>query len=74
MSMEEWKKNERACLRELYRITRDAGGKISGEHGIGIKRREFFKDLVSRPELELMKSLKRAWDPNKIMNPGKIFE
>jgi glycolate oxidase len=73
MSMEDWYKNEKACQRELYGITKAAGGKISGEHGIGIKRREFFKDLVSPVELELMKSLKKAWDPNNIMNPGKIF-
>jgi glycolate oxidase len=73
MSMEQWKKNEKACQGEMYEITKAAGGKISGEHGIGIKRREFFKDLVSSGELELMKSLKRAWDPNNIMNPGKIF-
>jgi len=73
MSMEDWKKNERACQAELYAITGEAGGKISGEHGIGLKRREFFKDLVSPGELELMRQLKRAWDPNNIMNPGKIF-
>jgi len=73
MSMENWKRNEKACQRELYAITKEAGGKISGEHGIGIKRREFFKDLVSSGELELMRQLKRAWDPNNIMNPGKIF-
>ena len=74
MGMEDWKKNEHACLKELYEITKEAGGKISGEHGIGIKRREFFRELVSPGELELMKALKRAWDPNNIMNPGKIFE
>ena len=73
MDMEDWKINEKACLWELYEITKNAGGKISGEHGIGIKRREFFKDLVSPGELELMRALKRAWDPNNIMNPGKIF-
>ena len=73
MSMEDWKKNERACQEELYAIAKQAGGKISGEHGIGIKRREFFKTLVSPVELELMRSLKKAWDPNNIMNPGKIF-
>jgi len=73
MNMDEWKKNEWACQKELYKITKAAGGKISGEHGIGIKRREFFKDLVNPGELELMKALKRAWDPNNIMNPGKIF-
>jgi len=73
MDMDDWKKNEKACQGELYAITKEAGGKISGEHGIGIKRREFFKDLVAPGELELMKALKRAWDPNNIMNPGKIF-
>ena len=73
MSMEDWKKNEIACQAELYAITKAAGGKISGEHGIGIKRRNFFKNLVSPVELELMKSLKKAWDPNSIMNPGKVF-
>ena len=73
MHMDEWKANERECQKELYAITKAAGGKISGEHGIGIKRREHFKDLVSPGELELMRSLKRAWDPNNIMNPGKIF-
>ena len=73
MGMEEWKKNEWACQKELYNITKEAGGKISGEHGIGIKRREFFKALASPGELFLMQSIKRAWDPNNIMNPGKIF-
>ena len=74
MSMEDWYKNEKACLWELYAATKNAGGKISDEHGIGLKRREFFKDLVSPAELELMKALKKAWDPNNIMNPGKIFK
>ena len=73
MSMEEWKKNETACQAELYDITKALGGKISGEHGIGIKRRDFFKDLVDPVEMQLMKSIKNAWDPNNIMNPGKIF-
>ncbi|MCL2833330.1 MAG: FAD-binding protein [Treponema sp.] len=73
MAMDEWKKNEKDCLAELYGITKNAGGKISGEHGIGIKRRESFGELVNPAELELMRSLKRAWDPNNIMNPGKIF-
>jgi glycolate oxidase len=73
MPMETWKKNETACLRELYQITVKLGGKISGEHGIGIKRREYLKDLIDPAELKLMQAIKRAWDPNNIMNPGKIF-
>jgi glycolate oxidase len=74
MSMEDWKVNEVACLRELYRITGELGGKISGEHGIGLKRKLFLKDIIDPVELKLMQAIKMAWDPNNIMNPGKIFD
>jgi len=74
MSMEVWRKNEVACLRELYAITTKLGGKITGEHGVGIKRKEFFRELVNPVELKLMRAIKNAWDPNNIMNPGKIFD
>ncbi len=74
MSMEDWKQNEVACLRELYRITGDLGGKISGEHGIGLKRKQFLKEVIDPVELQLMQAIKKAWDPNNIMNPGKIFD
>ncbi|MDR3343549.1 MAG: FAD-binding protein [Treponema sp.] len=73
MSMDEWKKNEVLCLEELYKITSSFGGKISGEHGIGIKRRGYLQTLIDPVELELMRAIKKAWDPNYIMNPGKIF-
>jgi glycolate oxidase len=73
MSMEDWKKNEIACLEDLYEVTKNLGGKISGEHGIGIKRRGYLKNVIDPVELELMRSVKNAWDPNNIMNPGKIF-
>jgi glycolate oxidase len=72
-SMETWEKNEALCLKELYAITAGVGGKISGEHGIGLKRREYLKDIIDPVELGLMKAVKKAWDPNNIMNPGKIF-
>jgi glycolate oxidase len=73
MSMEDWKKNEADCLRELYQVTDKLGGKISGEHGIGIKRREYLKELIDPAELRMMQAIKKALDPNNIMNPGKIF-
>jgi len=73
MSMEDWKKNGADCLGELYRVATELGGKISGEHGIGIKRREYLKELVDPVELRMMRAIKRALDPNNIMNPGKIF-
>ena len=74
MSMEAWKTNEIACLKELYKITHEMGGKISGEHGIGLKRKGYLKDLIDPVELSLMQAIKKAWDPNNIMNPGKIFD
>ena len=74
MGMEEWMKNENECLHELYRITGRLGGKISGEHGIGIKRKSFLTEVTNPVELKLMKAIKTAWDPNNIMNPGKIFD
>lgn len=74
MPMEIWHTAEADCLRELYRVTRRLGGKISGEHGIGIKRKAYLKELIDPVELKLMRGIKQAWDPNNIMNPGKIFD
>jgi len=74
MSMETWKEVEDACLKDLYTLVTRMGGKISGEHGIGLKRKKYFQALVSPVELELMRTLKKAWDPNNIMNPGKIMD
>ena len=69
-----WLANKDACLRELYRFVQSLGGKISGEHGIGLKRKKFLPDVMDPVELELMRGIKQAWDPLGIMNPGKIFD
>lgn len=74
MDMKTWHANEDACLRDLYAVTTRLGGKISGEHGIGIKRKSYLKDVIDPVELALMAGIKRAWDPNNIMNPGKLFD
>ena len=49
------------------------GGTISGEHGIGLTKKEFLELEIGPKELELMKNIKRQFDPNNIMNPGKVF-
>ena len=73
-TMEEWFDVENKALKELYDAVYKLGGKLSGEHGIGLKRMKFMKDHLSETELMLMKKIKQAFDPNYIMNPGKIIE
>ena len=73
-TMEHWLDIEPGILGELYEfITKELGGKISGEHGIGLKRREFFKEFTSPVEYRVMEQIKCALDPKGIMNPGKIL-
>ncbi len=73
-TMERWLETEPKILGELYAfIVGELEGKISGEHGIGVKRREFVKELTPKAEYELLKTLKSAFDPKNIMNPGKIL-
>ena len=74
MKKEGWSKDDYDRLRdEIYEKTIQLGGTITGEHGIGYVRRECFKKFVDRKALELMKEIKRAFDPNNILNPDKIF-
>jgi glycolate oxidase len=74
MSMEAWKAAEPKALEELYAVVAELGGKISGEHGIGLKRKKYMAEFMSPVEMSLIKSIKKAWDPNGIMNPGKLFD
>ena len=75
MSLTDWKELEPKLLTELYAfITGELGGKISGEHGIGLKRKGFLKAVTPAAEYQLFKALKTAFDPLYIMNPGKILD
>lgn len=58
---------------EIYTEVKKLGGKLTGEHGVGLTRAKDFVLITDHNELELMKLIKNAWDPNNIMNPGKIF-
>ncbi|MBA4383246.1 MAG: FAD-binding oxidoreductase, partial [Anaerolinea sp.] len=49
------------------------GGTISGEHGIGSKRKEFMPIVMSNELMDLQRQIKAVFDPNQILNPGKIF-
>lgn len=73
-TMEEWLSIEEKAIVELFEAVRDLGGKISGEHGIGSKRKKYLANLASPTEMAMMQAIKKALDPNHIMNPGKIFD
>ncbi len=59
--------------KRLHEIAREAGGVISGEHGIGIVKCEFMADFLDEAQLALMKAIKKTFDPLGILNPGKLL-
>ncbi len=62
-----------AAIEEIMRTTIELGGTLSGEHGIGIAKSAYLRFEIPEKEMELMRTLKRVFDPNNILNPGKIF-
>ena len=60
--------------RDLFAIVQKHGGSISAEHGIGILKKPFLSFTRSASELAVMRAIKRAVDPNNILNPGKILD
>lgn len=73
-SDEEWKIATDEMLKELYAVSKRFGGQLSGEHGIGNGRLKYLKDFVGEDMYELYKNIKLAFDPNLVLNPGKMVE
>ncbi|MBA7630445.1 putative FAD-linked oxidoreductase [subsurface metagenome] len=61
-------------LTKIYEVGVSLGGTISGEHGLGFVKKGYLYMAADKDKLELMKRVKRAFDPNNIMNPGKVFD
>lgn len=62
-----------ALRHEIYRITIGLGGTITAEHGIGLSKTGFLSLALDQNQIDLMRKIKNAFDPNCILNPGKIF-
>ena len=63
----------RECVSETFQLSVELGGTISGEHGIGYVKSQYMHYAIDRPTLEIMKGIKQVFDPNGILNPGKMF-
>lgn len=73
MTDENWKKEVPKGIKEIFELTVKLKGTLSGEHGIGFVQKEYMPIAFSQMELELMKGIKKVFDPKNIMNPGKIL-
>lgn len=73
MSDADWKDKLKDGIKEIFVLTAALGGTISGEHGIGLVQKEFMPIKYSEINLNLMRGIKSIFDPNAILNPGKIF-
>ncbi|WP_439880219.1 FAD-binding oxidoreductase [Pontibacter sp. MBLB2868] len=73
MSDEDWKYKLPEGIREIFRLCVGLGGTISGEHGIGLVQKPYINIALNEVQLKLMRGIKQLFDPNGILNPGKIF-
>lgn len=73
LSDEKWENELPIAIRELFTEVVKLGGTISGEHGIGLVQKPFMDIAFPEVTLNLMREIKRVFDPKEILNPGKIF-
>jgi len=73
MSDFDWNNKLTFGICEIFELTKNLGGTISGEHGIGLVQKEYLGIVLSDKNIELQKGIKKLFDPNQILNPGKIF-
>lgn len=66
-------KQAQQCLEHVFDQVLALGGTLSGEHGVGIEKRDFIEKEIPRPVLSLMSQIKAQFDPKGLFNPGKIF-
>ena len=74
MSAEEFAARCSRVTREIAALVRDCGGSVSAEHGVGLLKKHILEYTRSPAEIEVLRQIKRAFDPAGIMNPGKVFD
>jgi len=74
LSDEEWNGSLKTGIREIFELVKSLGGTISGEHGIGLVQKEYMDIIFDAKGMDLMRKIKDVFDPNNILNKGKIFD
>lgn len=74
LSDEVWNTQLPSAIRQIFELCKKYGGTISGEHGIGLVQKPYLDIVFGRNQIELMRQIKRSFDPELILNPGKIFD
>lgn len=74
MSEAEWNGSLKNGIREIFELVKRLGGTISGEHGIGLVQKEYMDIIFDPKGMDLMRKIKKVFDPNNILNKGKIFD
>ncbi|HEX8515926.1 MAG TPA: FAD-linked oxidase C-terminal domain-containing protein [Bacteroidia bacterium] len=74
LSNEQWDGDYiKKAIAEIFSLCKELGGTISGEHGIGLVQQEYMSIVFSRKALDIQRSIKKVFDPQNILNPGKMF-
>lgn len=73
ISDDDWNTKIPLGIREIFELCVSLGGTISGEHGIGYVQKNYIDIAFNKTQIDLMKGIKKLFDPNGILNPGKIF-
>ena len=74
LSDEAWNGSLKTGITEIFELVKKLGGTISGEHGVGLVQKEYMHIMFDPVQMQLMKGIKNIFDPNHILNAGKIFD
>ncbi len=74
LSEEEWAARMKAVMDMIYGKARELNGQVSGEHGIGYAKKSYLLEAMDPATVEIMKGIKRAFDPKNILNPHKVCQ
>ncbi len=69
-----WQSKIQEGFKRLYEKAFSYGGLVSGEHGIGFAKKQYMVSLLGKKQIEIMKGIKDAFDPQHILNPGKVID